>query len=98
MKRIYFDNAATTSTDEEVVKAMEPYFSLKYGNPNSIHSLGHEAREAIEETREKTAHLIGANSAEIVFTAGGTEADNHAIKGIAWANQKKKGIILLLRR
>ena len=94
MKRIYFDNAATTSTDEEVVKAMEPYFSLKYGNPNSIHSLGHEAREAIEETREKTAHLIGANSAEIVFTAGGTEADNHAIKGIAWANQKKGNHII----
>jgi len=94
MKRIYLDNAATTSTDEEVVKAMEPYFSLKYGNPNSIHSLGHEAREAIEETREKTAHLIGANSAEIVFTAGGTEADNHAIKGIAWANQKKGNHII----
>ena len=94
MKRIYLDHAATTSTDEEVVKAMEPYFSLKYGNPNSIHSLGHEAREAIEETREKTAHLIGANSAEIVFTAGGTEADNHAIKGIAWANQKKGNHII----
>ena len=94
MKRIYLDHAATTSTDAEVVKAMEPYFSLKYGNPNSIHSLGYEAREAIEETREKTAHLIGANSAEIVFTAGGTEADNHAIKGIAWANQKKGNHII----
>jgi cysteine desulfurase len=94
MKRIYMDHAATTSTDVEVVKAMEPYFSLKYGNPNSIHSFGQEAREAVEEAREKIAHLIGANSSEIVFTAGGTEADNYAIKGIAWANQKKGNHII----
>ena len=94
MKRIYMDNAATTPTDVEVVKAMEPYFSLKYGNPNSIHSFGQEAREAVEEAREKIAHLIGANSSEIVFTAGGTEADNYAIKGTAWANQKKGNHII----
>ncbi|MBU4047556.1 cysteine desulfurase NifS [bacterium] len=94
MKRIYMDHAATTSTDVEVVKAMEPYFSLKYGNPNSIHSFGQEAREAVEEAREKIAHLIGANPSEIVFTAGGTEADNYAIKGIAWANQKKGNHII----
>ena len=83
------DHAATTPTDVEVVKAMKPYFSLKYGNPNSIHSFGQEAREVVEEAREKIAHLVGANPSEIVFTAGGTEADNYAIKGIAWANQKK---------
>jgi cysteine desulfurase len=94
MKRIYMDHAATTSTDIEVVKAMEAYFSLKYGNPNSIHSFGQEAREAVEEAREKVAHLIGANNSEIVFTAGGTEADNYAIKGIAWANQKKGNHII----
>ncbi len=94
MKRIYMDHAATTSTNVEVVKAMEPYFSLKYGNPNSIHSFGQEAREAVEEAREKIAHLIGANPSEIVFTAGGTEADNYAIKGIAWANQKKGNHII----
>jgi len=88
------DHAATTSTDVEVVKAMEPYFTLKYGNPNSIHSFGQEAREAVEEARGKVAHLVGANSSEIVFTAGGTEADNHAIKGIAWANQKKGNHII----
>lgn len=88
------DHAATTSTDLEVVKAMEPYFSLKYGNPNSIHSFGQEAREAVEEAREKIAHLIGANPSEIVFSAGGTEADNYAIKGIAWANQKKGNHII----
>jgi len=94
MKRIYMDHAATTSTDIEAVKAMEPYFSLKYGNANSIHSFGQEAREAVEEAREKIAHLIGANHSEIVFTAGGTEADNYAIKGIAWANQKKGNHII----
>ncbi len=94
MKRTYMDHAATTPTDVEVVKAMEPYFSLKYGNPNSIHSFGQEAREAVEEAREKIAHLIGANSSEIVFTAGGTEADNYAIKGITWANQKKGNHII----
>ena len=88
------DHAATTSTDVRVVKAMEPYFNLKYGNPNSIHSFGQEAREAVEEAREKIAHLIGANPLEIVFTAGGTEADNYAIKGIAWANQKKGNHII----
>ena len=88
------DHAATTSTDVEVVKAMRPYFTLKYGNPNSIHSFGQEARKAIEEAREKTAHLIGANPSEIVFTAGGTEADNYAIKGTAWANQKKGNHII----
>ena len=94
MKRIYMDHAATTSTDIEAVKAMEPYFSLKYGNANSIHSFGQEAREAVEEAREKIAYLIGANHSEIVFTAGGTEADNYAIKGIAWANQKKGNHII----
>ncbi len=94
MKRIYMDNAATTFTDIEVVKVMEPYFSLKYGNPNSIHFFGQEAREAIEESREKVAHLIEANPSEIIFTAGGTEADNYAIKGIAWANQKKGNHII----
>ncbi len=88
------DHAATTPTDVEVVKTMEPYFSLKYGNPNSIHFFGQEARETVEEAREKIAHLIEANSSEIVFTAGGTEADNYAIKGIAWANQKKGNHII----
>lgn len=94
MKRIYMDHAATTPTDIEVVKEMEPYFTQKYGNPNSIHSFGQEAREAVEEARKKVAHLIGASPSEIVFTSGGTESDNYAIKGIAWANQKKGNHII----
>ncbi|GAB4114552.1 MAG: cysteine desulfurase NifS [Candidatus Caldatribacteriota bacterium] len=89
MKRIYLDHAATTPTDPIVVKEMEIYFSQKFGNPNSIHSFGQESRQAIEEARKKVAHLIGAEPSEIIFTSGGTEADNHAIKGIAWANQQK---------
>ncbi len=89
MQRIYLDHAATTATDPMVVKEMEIYFSQKYGNPNSIHSFGQETRQAIEEARKKVAHLIGAEPSEIIFTSGGTEADNHAIKGVAWANQKK---------
>ncbi len=94
MKRIYVDHAATTPTDNEVVKAMEPYFTQKYGNPNSIHSFGQEARKVVEEARKKVAHLIGANPSEIIFTGGGTESDNFAIKGIAWANQKKGNHII----
>ena len=88
------DHAATTATDVKVFEEMKPYFALKYGNPNSIHSFGQETRDAVEEARGKVAHLIGANPAEIVFTAGGTEADNYAIKGIAWANQNKGNHII----
>jgi len=94
MKRVYMDHAATTPTDIEVVKQMELYFTQKYGNPNSIHSFGQEARDAVEESRKKIAHLIGADPSEIIFTSGGTESDNYAIKGIAWANQKKGNHII----
>jgi len=94
MKRVYMDHAATTPTDIEVVKEMELYFTQKYGNSNSIHSFGQEARDAVEESRKKIAHLIGADPSEIIFTSGGTESDNYAIKGIAWANQKKGNHII----
>jgi len=89
MKRIYLDYAATTPTHPEVVKAMLPYFTDAFGNPSSIHSYGQESKGAIEEARVKVADLIGARDEEIVFTSGGTEADNFAIKGVAYANENK---------
>ena len=89
MKRVYLDYAATTPTHPEVVKAMLPYFTDAPGNPSSIHSHGQEAKGAIEEARVKVAELIGARDEEIVFTSGGTEADNFAIKGVAFANEAK---------
>lgn len=97
MKKIYLDHAATTPTDPRVVEAMLPYFTETFGNPSSIHSLGLEARTAVAEAREKVAGLIGASSDEIIFTSGGTEADNLAIKGVAQANaQRGKHIITTL--
>ena len=86
--RIYMDNAATTRVDDEVVKAMLPYFTGKYGNASSLHSFGTEARDAIEKSREMVASLIGAEREEIIFTAGGTESDNIAIKGTAFREGK----------
>jgi len=94
MRRIYLDHAATTPTRPEVVKAMLPYFTDSFGNPSSIHSYGQEAKGAVEEARTKVAELIGARSEEIVFTSGGTEADNFALKGIAYANKPKGNHII----
>ena len=89
MSRIYLDHAATTPTHPEVVKAMLPYFSDAFGNPSSIHSYGQEARAVVEEARSRVAKLIGARSEEIVFTGGGTEADNAALKGVAYVRGHK---------
>ncbi len=89
MERIYLDYAATTPTHPEVVKEMLPYFSATFGNPSSIHSYGQEANGAVEEARVKIAELIGAREEEIVFTSGGTEADNFALGGVAYANENK---------
>ena len=89
MRRIYLDYAATTPTHPEVVKAMLPYFTEVFGNPSSIYSCGQEAKGVLEESRAKVADLIGAQDEEIVFTSGGTEADNFAIKGAAYANENK---------
>ncbi len=94
MRRIYLDYAATTPTHPEVVEAMLPYFTDAFGNPSSIHSYGQEAKGAIEEARAKVAALIGARDEEIVFTSGGTEADNFAIKGVAYANESKGNHII----
>jgi len=94
MKRIYLDYAATTPTDPEVVKAMEPYFFEKFGNPSSIHAFGQEAKSAIEDSREKLASFLGAKAEEIIFTSGGTESDNFAIEGVAYALEKKGNHII----
>jgi cysteine desulfurase len=88
------DYAATTPTHPEVVEAMKPYFSDKFGNPSSIHSFGREAKKAIDEARDNIAGFIGARSEEIIFTSGGTEADNFALEGIAYANEKKGNHII----
>jgi cysteine desulfurase len=94
MRTIYLDHAATTPTRPEVVKAMLPYFTDAFGNPSSIHFLGQEAKGAIEEARTKVAELIDARSEEIVFTSGGTEADNFALKGVVYANEHKGNHII----
>jgi len=90
MKRIFFDHASTTKVDEQVIQAMLPYFSEKYGNPSSIHSFGREAREAVDYAREQVGEILGTRDDEIIFTAGGTESDNLAIKGIAYMNKEKR--------
>jgi len=94
MKRIYLDYAATTPTDPDVVQAMLPYFTDSFGNPSSIYSLGQESKGAIEDARNKIAYLIGAHDEEIVFTGGGTEADNMALEGIIFANETKGSHII----
>ena len=81
MKTIYFDHAATTAVDPRVFAEMEPYFVERYGNPSEIHRLGREGREAVDKGRAQVAAALGAADKEIVFTSGGTEADNLALSG-----------------
>ncbi|HWQ34410.1 MAG TPA: cysteine desulfurase NifS [Blastocatellia bacterium] len=88
-KRIYLDNSATTRVDDEVVRAMLPFFTEVYGNASSTHQWGQRARQAIEEARQQVAQLLNADKTEITFLSGGTEADNLAIKGIAEAHVEK---------
>ncbi|GAC1430383.1 MAG: cysteine desulfurase NifS [Terriglobales bacterium] len=85
MRRIYFDNNATTPVLPEVLAAMQPYFGEHFGNASSIHSHGQQSRAAVERARESVAALLGCKPSEIVFTSGGTEADNLAIFGMAGA-------------
>ncbi|PIP21283.1 MAG: cysteine desulfurase NifS [Candidatus Omnitrophica bacterium CG23_combo_of_CG06-09_8_20_14_all_40_11] len=94
MRRIYLDYAATTPCDPLVIKAMEPYFFEKFGNPSSIHTEGQEAKGAIEEARERLAVFLGAKPEEIIFTSGGTESNNFAIEGVAYAQEKKGNHII----
>lgn len=83
MRKIYMDHGATTPLDEEVLSAMLPYLKGKYGNPSSLHFRGQEARKALDAAREKVAMSLGTLPEEIIFTSGGTEANNLAIQGIA---------------
>ncbi len=86
---IYLDNSATTPLNEEVLKEMEPYFCEYFGNPSTLYSLGQKSKEALEEARKRVADAINAKPEEIIFTSGGSESDNLAIKGIAFKNQDK---------
>jgi cysteine desulfurase len=89
VKRIYLDNSASTRVDDEVVRAMTPYFTEIYGNASSTHQYGQQAKQAIEEARGQVARLINADKTEITFLSGGTESDNLAIKGVAEAYKEK---------
>lgn len=90
----YFDHAATTATKEEVVKEMLPYFTLNFGNASSIYSIGRKSKKAVEDARDKVAQAIGAGPKEIYFTSCGSESDNLAIKGVAYANREKGNHII----
>lgn len=87
-RRVYLDNSATTPIDREVVDAMLPFLTEKFGNASSIHFFGQEARAAVDKSRYKIAEIINARQNEIVFTSGGTEANNLAIRGLVEANEK----------
>lgn len=87
-RRIYLDNSATTPIDKRVVEAMLPFFNEKFGNASSIHFFGQEARAAVDKARHQVADIINARPNEIVFTSGGTEANNLAIRGLIEANEK----------
>lgn len=94
MEKIYLDYAATTPVHPEVLKAMLPYFTEKFGNPSTLYDYGQEAKGAVEEARASVAVLIGGKPEEIVFTSGGTEADNYALEGAIYANEKKGNHII----
>jgi cysteine desulfurase len=89
MDMIYLDHAATTKPDPRVVEAMQPYFAEYFGNPLSTHPFGEKPREALELARGELAALLNASSSEIIFTSSGTEANNLAVKGVAFAREKK---------
>lgn len=94
MENVYFDNAATTRLDEDVLKEMMPYLTNKYGNASSIYKLGRESRKAVEDAREKIAEAINAEPEEIYFTAGGSESDNTILRGIAYSYKEKGNHII----
>jgi len=93
-RAIYMDHAATTYTKKEVLEEMLPFFTEKFGNPSSIHKFGRDVRKYVDDAREKVAKALGADPSEIYFTAGGSEADNWAVKGAAYANKSKGNHII----
>lgn len=94
MKIIYFDNSATTKIKTEVLNEMMPFLTTEYGNASSLYSIGRKSKRAIENARKQVAELINCSSNEIVFTAGGSESDNIAIKGFAYANRERGNHII----
>ena len=94
MKRIYLDNAATTAVHPQVIEKMLPYFTECYGNASSVHFVGRDARKALEESRRRVAAVLNCKPQEVYFTSGGTESDNWALKGTAFANRKKGNHII----
>jgi len=88
MESVYFDHASTTPVDEGVLEEILPYYRDQFGNANSAHQFGRATKVAIEDARELIAKLIGAEPSEIIFTSGGTESDNAAIKGVVNATRK----------
>ena len=93
-KMIYMDHSATTPVKKEVLEEMLPYFSEFYGNPSSVYALSNHSRLAIDKARERVANAIGAKKTEIFFTGGGSEADNWALKGVAYKNKDKGNHII----
>ncbi|MGH9936408.1 MAG: cysteine desulfurase family protein [Blastocatellia bacterium] len=89
VKRVYLDNSASTRVDDEVARAMSPYFTEVYGNASSTHQWGQQAKQAVEDARQQVALLINADKTEITFLSGGTESDNLAIKGVAEAHKDR---------
>jgi len=94
LKRIYLDNAATTAVHPAVIEKMLPYFTEIYGNASSVHFIGRDARKALEESRRRVAAVLNCKPQEVYFTSGGTESDNWALKGAAFANKKKGNHII----
>jgi cysteine desulfurase len=90
MKKVFMDHASTSPVDEEVVQTMLPFYTKYYGNPSSIHSYGAKAKEGVDQARSQVAHLLGGRADNIIFTAGGTEADNIAIKGVAYLHKNQR--------
>ncbi|MEE8569892.1 MAG: cysteine desulfurase NifS [Candidatus Bathyarchaeia archaeon] len=94
MRRIYLDHMSGMPIDKRVLDVMRPYLDTHYGNPSSTHGFGNEARQAIDDARNKVATLVGAETKEILFTSGGTESNNLAIKGVAYRNKNKGNHII----